>query len=406
MNKKLVALAVAGALALPLAAQAQTANVTLYGSLRVGLVGVAASDSTAGKSTQSMTRVDSNSTRFGFKGEEDLGGGMKAIFLIETGFDASANGNNSVNVGAGGNTTANAAGTSVAGAAGNTIASRDTYVGLTGGFGTVRLGQFDSPYKNIDLLTARFLDTGIQAQTSLQSNCSGTNSSFAAAACFDRRQVNQVRYDTPNLSGFTAAFMWAAENEGATTGQTKATNLSTNVLYQNGPFKVGATYEKHEDFFASASNTSFDDDGFKIAGNWTFGAFNLGGVYEALKYKTASGDLKRNYFMVTGAWTMGASELIGSFGRADAGKGGCVTSAAGVRTCEVRGAISGVNDNGAKQFTLGANYNLSKRTQLFTYYTKIVNEKNADYRFSINSFATGGAGADPSGFEMGIVHSF
>ena len=99
MNKKLVALAVAGVFALPLAAQAQTANVTLYGSLRLGLANVRASNpSTPGVSKPvSETRVDSNSTRFGLKGEETLAGDLKAIFLIESGFDASANGNNSTN---------------------------------------------------------------------------------------------------------------------------------------------------------------------------------------------------------------------------------------------------------------------------------------------------------------------
>src|SRR5204863_203010 len=152
---------------------------------------VRATNSTAGVASVAVTRVDSNSSRFGLKGEEDLGGGIKAIFLIESGFDASSNGNNSVNNGAG------------AASAGNTIASRDTYAGLTGGFGTVRLGQFDTPYKNLDALTARFLDTGIQAETGLQSNCSAPGNGFSATACFDRRQVNSVRYDTPNFSGLT-----------------------------------------------------------------------------------------------------------------------------------------------------------------------------------------------------------
>jgi predicted porin len=401
MNKKLVALAVAGAFALPLAAQAQTANVTLYGSVRLAFENVRASSSVTGANVVSTNRVSSNSSRFGFKGEEDLGGGLKAIFQLETGVDWSANGNNSINVGGGGNTTANAAGTSVAGNAGNTIGSRDMYVGLTGGFGTVRLGQFDTPYKNIDALTARFLDTGIQAQTGLQSNCSGANSSFAALPCFDRRQINQVRYDTPNFAGFTAAIMYAIEQEApGSSGNLKAQNWSGNLLWQAGPFKVGGAYEKHIDFRSAAAGPSVDDTGYKIAGNYTFGPINVGAVYESLKYDIATGgDLTRRYYMLTGAWTFGAAQLIGSWGKADSGKG---SSAPGSTV----GAITNGSQTGAKQWVLGGTYDLSKRTQLFTYYTKIDNDSNAQYRFSINSFATAGNGSSPSGFALGVHHHF
>jgi predicted porin len=345
--------------------------------------------------------VSSNSSRFGFKGEEDLGGGLKAIFQLETGVDWSANGSNSVNVSAGGNTAPNAANTSVAGASGNTIGSRDMYVGLTGGFGTVRLGQFDTPYKNIDALTARFLDTGIQAQTGLQSNCSGANSSFAALPCFDRRQINQVRYDTPNFAGFTAAVMYAVENEApGSSGNLKAQNWSGNLLWQSGPFKVGGAYEKHIDFRSAAAGPSVDDTGWKIAANYTFGPANVGAVYEDLKYDISTGgDLTRKYYMFTGAWTFGAAQLVGSWGKADSGKG---SSAPGTTV----GAITNGSQTGAKQWVLGATYDMSKRTQLFTYYTKIDNDSNAQYRFSINSFATAGNGSSPSGFALGIHHHF
>ena len=141
MNKKLVALAVAGALALPLAAQAQTANVTLYGSLRLGVANVRATNSTAGVASVAVTRVDSNSSRFGLKGEEDLGGGIKAIFLIESGFDASSNGNNSVNNGAG---AASASGLSSGSGASDSRGGRDAGgAGLMtpGGCGTCTAGR-------------------------------------------------------------------------------------------------------------------------------------------------------------------------------------------------------------------------------------------------------------------------
>ena len=82
MNKKLVALAVAGAFALPLAAEAQTANVTLYGRLNMDLEFVRGTQ--ADGSNPTVNRVSSNSSRFGMRGTESLGGGLNAIFQIES----------------------------------------------------------------------------------------------------------------------------------------------------------------------------------------------------------------------------------------------------------------------------------------------------------------------------------
>ena len=83
MNKKLVAVAVAGVLAAPLAAHAQTANVTLYGRLNVDSRIVMAGKQADG-SNPTLSRLSSNSSRFGVRGTESLGGGLNAIFQIES----------------------------------------------------------------------------------------------------------------------------------------------------------------------------------------------------------------------------------------------------------------------------------------------------------------------------------
>src|SRR4051794_35962817 len=82
MNKKLVALAVAGACALPVAAQAQTANVTLYGRVHLDMEFV--SGKQANGSNPHVFRLSSNSSRFGIRGTESLGGGLNAIFQLES----------------------------------------------------------------------------------------------------------------------------------------------------------------------------------------------------------------------------------------------------------------------------------------------------------------------------------
>src|SRR6266498_3612840 len=118
MNKKLVALAVAGAFALPMAAQAQTANVTLYG--RVNLDYEFVKGQQADGSNPTVHRLNTDSSRFGLRGTESLGGGLSAIFQIE----------NSVPWDAGG----------------GTLGGRETFVGLQGSWGTFKMGRFLAPY--------------------------------------------------------------------------------------------------------------------------------------------------------------------------------------------------------------------------------------------------------------------
>ena len=112
MNKKLVAVAVAGVLAAPLVAQAQTANVTLYGRLNLTMEAVKGDSvdpnlpATASAQNRTIYRVNSNSSRLGVRGSEALGGGLSAIFQIESSIQADSSG--------------------------GTLAGRETFVGLQG----------------------------------------------------------------------------------------------------------------------------------------------------------------------------------------------------------------------------------------------------------------------------------
>ena len=116
MNKKLLAIAIAGVLAAPLA-QAQTANVVLYGRINIDMeVIINQKQDAAPFNKQNIYRVSSNSSRFGMRGTESLGGGLNAIFQIESSI--------------------------VADNSGGTLAGRETFAGLQGGWGTVKLGYY------------------------------------------------------------------------------------------------------------------------------------------------------------------------------------------------------------------------------------------------------------------------
>ena len=124
MNKKLVAVAVAGVLAAPLAAQAQTANVTLYGRLNIDYEII--NGKQADGSNPTVSRLSSNSSRLGVRGTESLGGGLNAIFQIEQ------------------NVSGDTGNSSTSG-----FASRETFVGLQGGWGTFKMGKFLMPYDDL-----------------------------------------------------------------------------------------------------------------------------------------------------------------------------------------------------------------------------------------------------------------
>src|SRR3989442_3480248 len=179
MNKKLVALAVAGALALPVAAQAQTANVTLYGRLNIDLEFINGKQPDGSNPT--VNRVSSNSSRLGVRGTESLGGGQIAIFQIESSINGDTN-------------------------AGN-LGGRETFVGLQGDWGTLKLGRFLTPYDDIlpifgnaPTLTTSILSTAaIWAQGPLSKVEGG----------FDARLGNSIRYETPPLGGFIGELQYS-----------------------------------------------------------------------------------------------------------------------------------------------------------------------------------------------------
>ncbi len=366
MNKKLVALAVAGVLSAPLAAQAQTANVTLYGRLNLTMEAVQQGSS----STENwIYRVSSNSSRLGVRGTESLGGGLNAIFQIES----SINGD----------------------AGGGTLAGRETFVGLQGGWGTVKIGNFLAPYDDMHPIFGNVptLTTSILSTASLWAQ------GFAAKSQggFDARLGNSVRYDSPNISGFTGSIQ-ASTNENTIHGMV----YSMGGYYNAGPLQAGLAWERNQ----SARGAGLNDDAISVAGAWNFGIARVAGVYERLKYDIAAGgDLKRDLYGASGTFNLGPGQLYAAWIHTNDGKG---SSADG---SQVAGLVKG-SDTAADQYEVTYTYPLSKRTLTYAGYVRIDNDTNARYTFNINplnqSAVTGGLASQgkPQGIVAGIVHFF
>ena len=377
MNKKLVAVAVAGLLAAPLAAQAQTANVTLYGRVNLTMEAVSGKavdpnlPATAAPVNRTQYRVGSNSSRFGVRGSESLGGGLSAIFQIESNVSADSSG--------------------------GVFASRETFVGLQGTWGTFKIGNFLAPYDdihpifgNVPTLTTSILSTAALWAQGSQSKDNGG---------FDARLGNSIRYDSPRISGFAGSVQIAqADSTSGGTGGTFAQQmrhayvLSMGGFYANGPFQGGIAYESN----TKIRCVTCDDWAFSVAANWNFGVAKIGGVYERLDYDVTGGSLTRNFWGISATVPIGPGEMYAFWG--DAGDG---SGPAGTRV----GQVGAGNSTGAQQWEISYTYALSKRTLAYTGFVQTRNDNNAAYNFNINPYTVVN-GANASGFVMGLVHFF
>jgi len=396
MNKKLVAVAVAGLLAAPLAAQAQNANVTLYGRLNLDFEVV--NGRQADGTNPNVTRLSSNSSRLGVRGTEALGGGLNAIFQIEQ--NVSGDTGNSSSSG---------------------FASRETFVGLQGTWGTFKMGKFLMPYDdmhpifgNVPTYTTSILSTADLWAQGPQSKGTGG---------FDARLGNSLRYDSPvwagfnfstqvslrDSSGFADVAPPAGDNGEHTAELRHAYVWGAAGFYNNGPLQVGLAYERN----VKVRGPGLSDSAATITGAYNFGIIRPALVYERLDYDTPTGDLKRDLWGVSATAPIGPGVLYAFYADASNGKGG---AAQGTRV----GGLTAGSDTGSKQWELSYTYPLSKRTSVYAGYVKLDNDRNAAYSFNINGYTinttcTGaggpvdqncGSNGKPSGLVFGMIHLF
>ena len=385
MNKKVIALAVAGALASPLAAQAQTANVTMYGTFRVAL------ESTDLKDVGRNNHIDSWSSRWGIRGIESLGGGLNGIFQLELG----------VNLDNPGGAVVDFAGSSVRY---QVVTIREAWVGLNGGFGTVKMGAGLTPWDDVMGMDHLLLANGFEGMTTLGGGASTsisrsggfTNygntgaasvSNASGQACnnstnYDARYGESIRYDSPNFSGLTFATHFAFLGENSTGFKCKGWDSA--VIYQNGPIEAGLGYARHIDF------QTYDGDSWVLHGGYDFGVVKLQGQYERMKYEGNNGSVgegKANYWNVGLVFPIGPGRLTAQYHKRN--KGVNVTAA----------TISEVDNGGGKHWSVSYKYGFSKRTYAYTWATQV----KADDGARIEGGPLGGR-ATAVGF--GLQHNF
>ena len=358
----LAAIATLGALP---SAAAQQGGVSVYGTLNVDVEAVRGQQPNGGNPT--TMRISSNSSNFGFRGTEPLGGGLAAFFQVEYAIGPDDGGNPNAPL-------------------------RDSFVGLQGDWGSVQLGYFLAPYDDLSPLfgsVPTYL-TSILSTSSLWSQ--GAQSK--ATGGFDTRLPNSIRYDSPLVHGFSgSAQVSLGEGRGSTLPQ--GHTLSVAGFYSSGPLELGLGYEFNDGIRAPQQN----DYALSIAGSWDFGPVRVGGVYERLDYDTQTGSLTRNFWGVSTTVALGPRGTFYAF-YGNAGNGGG-TAADGTRV----GSLARGPESGAQQAMVSYTYRLSKRTMVYSGYNYIQNDANATYNFYVNRFPVA-VGANPNGFVLGTAHSF
>ena len=356
MNKKLIALAVVGACTAP-AAMAQTANpVTLYGRAYVTVESIEANGGTAAQNdaTKRRNRLDDQSSLLGVRGTEDLGGGLKAFFQLETQFKPDQND--------------------------TTFAARNSGVGLQGGWGSVLIGRWDMPMKATMIAIDPFGDL----------TPGGYKTAMADRGNFDVRAQNVVQYWSPSWAG--VALRLAATSNETRTATANPRMQGASLTYTGGPVYLAAAYEEHKDG-TSASTTAgltpgtpgYKEKGYGLGGTFNVAMFKFGLMYERFK-KDLRSDQKALLANVT--WTIGNNQLIYQYGKAEDGG----TSSASEPSC---------NSNvGAWQ------YNFSKRTFTILQYTTIKNNATSTCNLANTAMPGMAAGQDPKAWAFGIRHVF
>ncbi len=336
------------------------AGPTLYGEIHLSVNYL---DNNADYNSWSL---NSNASRLGIKGSEELGNGMKVGYLIEwsVGMDGSRN----------------------AAAADNAkdLNLRNRAVTVSGDWGTLLAGQWDTPFKLLGKKVAMFAER------------LGDHRDLNTAK-IDLRTPNTLTYTTPNMAGFslTGAYIFDATTDGtpATADNTDYSAWSANAMYNNGPFLLGLAYENiAADVFAANADNQHS---WRVAGAWAMGAFRILGTYTA----TENGyGLKNNDPDITtlgASWSFGNNILKGEYGWRSA------ESYASTDDIEV-------DSTGAKQWVIGLDHALSRSTTLYTEYGMMYNDDQSDsnvWKYTGNS-AQGSEGEDNRGFGVGLIHKF
>jgi len=365
MKKSVLALAALGAFAGGASAQS---SVTMFGVVDLNVMTVNNDDRTYSMGTDGMA-----SSRLGFRGVEDLGGGLKASFWLEMGIAADTGGN----AGIWGNNTASNAN--------RLFFNRRSTVSLSNQWGELRLGRDYTPTFWSWTIYDPFGTVGVGAATNLA--LGGELATQLAGSTYGTlvRANNMVSYVLPGGTQGTGLYgqVSVAAGEGAAGNK----YFGGRIGYAAGPFDISVAYGKTDNLLPGSD---VDLDAWNIGGAWNFGFMKLTGFFSDMSADgtvtgVGSGKAGRQN------WYIGASAPFGQW--------------------NLKGSYGGTNgkdlldNDDASQWAIGVDYNLSKRTAIYATWSSINNDNRSRFIVSTQSSALT-PGSNSTGGMLGVRHSF
>jgi predicted porin len=308
----------------------------------------------------------------GFKGSEDLGNGLKAVFKLDFQYDT-------IDTDSG-------------------ISDRDQWLGLAGNFGQVRVGTISTPYKSygakIDPLY----------RTALQGRDHGLQSRFHSSAGEDLqgRATNTARYDSPSWNGLKVAAFYTLDsddNDGVLNDPTDPESgnrdeddnpYGVGVSYENGGILAFGSYQTND---GGNSNPNGELTAWKLGGKWTLNNFAVMGQYESANEDVSDTDFF--HWTVGASYTMGNNLLYAGYGAGNADG-------------------DNADDKDVTSWTVAAMHNMSKRTSVYLGYTTSDCDSSGTKLGELGSYAGAcrpvegktTSGGDNTRIALGMKHKF
>jgi predicted porin len=348
MSKKLLPVLIGATLAG--GANLAAADITLFGHLDTAFIGVdqdGGSDDTIFKCTTCSV---------GFKGSEDLGNGLKAIFKLDFEFDT-------INRNSGGS-----------------ITDRDQWLGLAGGFGKVRVGSISTVYKSHGAMIDPLY------RTALQGRDRGLQSSYHSGAGeeIQGRATNTVRWDSPSFSGVQLGAHYTLDSD----------ENDVPTPEDNNPYGIGASYSNggilaYADYITNDGDAvSGEKEAWKVGGKYDMGLFSVMGQYE--DYQNSSTDEETAWHVAGGVNGLLGMNLYLGFGMIE---------------------DDSTNDE-ATSWTLAVSHNMSKRTMVYAGHSQVdCDSGDPDGSGPLSATlsacsAVGASGGEDDRTAFGIKHKF
>ena len=360
-------------------------QISVFGKLDVDMQSVSTGQPGTGVAS-ARNRISSNASRIGIRGNKDIGAERQVIWQLAT--------------------RANLNGAETGGGGGLFTLWGNSHLGLKGEFGTLFMGVWDTPFRQVHDKVDLFdnshiaspigllgsIGNGIAGATTVPTTGQGFHAAVAnvtvASTGFHRRQKSSLQYWSPLFQQVQIKLAYSVDDPATRSGTANPSLWSFSTTYDREPLYLALAYERHQDLKVLAgANVSGIDNGTRMIGAYRIGAGKVGLVHERLSYSTpAAGSTARNALSLSGSYRFGEHSLGAVYTRA--------------------GDLSGTANTGANQFSLRYGYALAESTELYAQYTAIRNRINGTYNFGDGLNIATAAGARLSGLGAGMAYAF